>query len=584
MALLRQPKSSQNSVGCCSEGAQGGTKHVSTMEVDGTDYHQLDALISDHPLVTAFLCGQGRTMNYTDAFNTVKQAKAFCQEHFNGLDLQAVYHPWEHHCATAAWGGRAKGAHICTIKALPKLYQAQSQMHAQQAQDVPLNQMEVINASPAIAARQGTDTQVGAPEEGAGTTGVENGTWSSDVSLLLLDLPYEGMPSPTVTLDTHFGAYGYQRTSTEAETDYKRAQPSNIQDVANPGEMSTRVVYPLATATGSFEHGQPIAPTGSRGGATIVDHDMNTPQERGGQADMEMTGATSGIGHDQALQGLDGGVHRVPAIPLVGKGVDGDDQTVAGELAWGTEPPTVSTEMEVDILDEKQSLEISPAQKGPIQSSMVTPRISWHIPINEAHLAFIDSNLDAIKGIKNTCPCSRGNGERFMSMTVNHRNQGKSPSIKVYECIQKIYEYLHKADPTATINPLYNEEEEDSHKFVLITEPSLFSSNMVGIHNHIHICNLYTMSPENGNDDEGNPKFQCPTYVVLRVTTKYAFDHIVGLIQSYLTEMNMFVKEKEMPSLNTWTCLAIIGTTADWCPVSLRKILHKDLDCHVESL
>jgi hypothetical protein len=40
---------------------------------------------------------------------------------------------------------------------------------------------------------------------------------------------------------------------------------------------------------------------------------------------MEMTGATSGIGHNQALQGLDGGVHRVPAISLVGNGVDGED-------------------------------------------------------------------------------------------------------------------------------------------------------------------------------------------------------------------------------------------------------------------
>jgi hypothetical protein len=75
------------------------------MEVDGTDYHQPDALISDHPLVTAFLCGQGRTMNYRDAFNTVKQAKAFFWKHFNGLDLHAVYHPQEHHCATVAWGG-----------------------------------------------------------------------------------------------------------------------------------------------------------------------------------------------------------------------------------------------------------------------------------------------------------------------------------------------------------------------------------------------------------------------------------------------------------------------------------------------
>ncbi len=139
-------------------------------------------------------------------------------------------------------------------------------------------------------------------------------------------------------------------------------------------------------------------------------------------------------------------------------------------------------------------------------------------------------------------------------------------------------------DPTATINSLYDEEEEDSHKFVPITEPSLPPSNMLGLHNHIQICNSYTMSPANRNDDEGNPKLQCLTYVVLQVTTKYAFDHIVGLIQSYLTEMNMFLKEKEMPSLNTRTCLAIIGTTANWCLVSLRKTLHKDLEHHVENL
>jgi hypothetical protein len=163
MMLPCQPPPSHTLVGCHSEGAEGETEHVSTMEVNGTDYRQHDALISDHPSVTAFLHGQGRTINYTDAFNTVKQAKAFCREHFNGLNFQAVFHPREHHCATAAWGGRTKGAHIHIIKALPKLYRAQSQMHAQQAQDVPLNQMEVVNASLAIAAWQGMDTQVGAP-------------------------------------------------------------------------------------------------------------------------------------------------------------------------------------------------------------------------------------------------------------------------------------------------------------------------------------------------------------------------------------------------------------------------------------
>ncbi len=70
------------------------------------------------------------------------------------------------------------------IKALPELYQAQSQMHTQQAQDIPFNQMEVVNAFPAIAAWQGTDTQIGASEKGEDTTGVENGTWSSDVLLV----------------------------------------------------------------------------------------------------------------------------------------------------------------------------------------------------------------------------------------------------------------------------------------------------------------------------------------------------------------------------------------------------------------
>jgi hypothetical protein len=132
----------------------------------------------------------------------------------------------------------------------------------------------------------------------------------------------------------------------------------------------------------------------------------------------------------------------------------------------------------------------------------------------------------------------------------------------------------------ATINPLYNKEEKDAHKFVPITNPSAFPFDMLGLHNHIQISNLYAMSWANGMDEEGNPKLQCPTYVVLQVTTKNAFDHIVGLIRSCLTEMNVFVKEKEMPSLNARTCLAIIGTIANCYSVSLQIRLHKDLERH----
>jgi hypothetical protein len=242
----------------------------------------------------------------------------------------------------------------------------------------------------------------------------------------------------------------------------------------NLGVMATGAFHPPASLTGSVRDGQPAAPPGSRGSATIANLNMTIPQESGGKIDIEMTGATSGVGHNQVLQGLNGGVHRAPAISLVGNGVDSEDRTAAGESAGGKGPPTASTEIDINILDKKKGLETSPARKGPIQSLMVAPRISQHIPINEAHLAYISSNLDAIKGIKYTHPRSGGNGETFVSMMVNHRNQGKSPSIKVYECIQKFYEYLHKAKPMATINPLYDEEEEDGHKFVPITEPTSF--------------------------------------------------------------------------------------------------------------
>jgi hypothetical protein len=54
MELLRQPTPHQSSVDSCLEGAQEGTECMATMEVDNTDYRQLDALIPNHPAVTKF--------------------------------------------------------------------------------------------------------------------------------------------------------------------------------------------------------------------------------------------------------------------------------------------------------------------------------------------------------------------------------------------------------------------------------------------------------------------------------------------------------------------------------------------------
>jgi hypothetical protein len=70
---------------------------MATMQVNNTNYRQLDTLIPDHLAVTNFLWSQGRTMTYRAAFKNVKQAKSFFWEHFDGLDLQGVYRPREHH-------------------------------------------------------------------------------------------------------------------------------------------------------------------------------------------------------------------------------------------------------------------------------------------------------------------------------------------------------------------------------------------------------------------------------------------------------------------------------------------------------
>jgi hypothetical protein len=218
---------------------------------------------------------------------------------------------------------------------------------------------------------------MGATKKGADITGAENRTWSSDVLLELLNLSFDSMPSTTVISRTSSGASGkWQCTSTEARTDFVLAQPSNIQEAVNPEVRATGAVDPPASATGPVGDGQLVLPTGGRGSATIVDLNLTIPQRSGGQTDIEMTGATSGVGHKQVLQGLNGSVHRIPAISLVGNGADSEDQTAAGELAWGKGPPAASTEMEVDTSDGNKGPETSPAWKGPIQSSMVTPRIS----------------------------------------------------------------------------------------------------------------------------------------------------------------------------------------------------------------
>ena len=96
-------------------------------------------------------------------------------------------------------------------------------------------------------------------------------------------------------------------------------------------------------------------------------------------------------------------------------------------------------------------------------------------------------------------------------------------------------------------------EEDDAIKFLPIGDQSALPLDMIGLGNYVQIGNAFTMSPVFGTDNDGNPRVQRPTYVVLQDYTKYDFDHVIGLIQSYLHEINVIVKIKDMPSLNTRT-------------------------------
>ncbi len=69
--------------------------------------------------------------------------------------------------------------------------------------------------------------------------------------------------------------------------------------------------------------------------------------------DIKMASATVVSRIDQEAVNPSGGVQGILNTPLVGTGVDSEDQTVAVESPGGKGASTVSTGMEVDTADEK---------------------------------------------------------------------------------------------------------------------------------------------------------------------------------------------------------------------------------------
>jgi hypothetical protein len=151
---------------------------------------------------------------------------------------------------------------------------------------------------------------------------------------------FDGTLSTEVIPRILSGASGNQQgASTGAMTDTLLIQPSNICEAVNSGVMATGAVDSPAISTGSVGNGQSVSapPSGGKGCTPMADLDLAIPRG-GGPMDIEMTSATARASPNQAPLSLSGGVHRVPTTPLVGIGVDSEDQTAAGEPTGGKGP------------------------------------------------------------------------------------------------------------------------------------------------------------------------------------------------------------------------------------------------------
>ena len=184
-------------------------------------------------------------------------------------------------------------------------------------------------------------------------------------------------------------------------------------------------------------------------------------------------------------------------------------------------------------------------------SSSICRKEDTTIAINQHALSVIrDPALKVV--FRNARPWSTGDGITMVLMTVYHKEHGVDPGSNVYKCLQEAYSLLLRADPTMVIPALYKDAYGPSSDSS-ITSLEDFSPDTMVLGNHVQISNVYALSPIFGTDEVGNNKLQRPTWIFFRVKTMYQFAHLVCLIQSNLNHINVALKEKEMPYLDTVT-------------------------------
>ena len=234
-----------------------------------------------------------------------------------------------------------------------------------------------------------------------------------------------------------------------------------------------------------------------------------------------------------------------------------------------------------------QSSTIPPLpQKAPTRpphtSILCSPAQPKNIPLNTVALESICNLMVTVDTPQNLHPWNSGNGVKFTSIAIFHRDPSVNPGVNMYRGLKKVFEMLLHTDPRSDILPLYADEA--GVAIARITTITAYPADVLGLGNYVQISNPYTLSKIVGKDGEGNPRPQRPTYVYMRISTNLLFSHVVGLIQPTLNQIEVNLKEKEMPYLDTKTRYAFVGTTNDWCSDALQAIHVNELIAHIEVL
>jgi hypothetical protein len=325
---------------------------------------------------------------------------------------------------------------------------------------------------------------------------------------------------------------------------------------------------------------------GLKMGAATSGHSHGQRELKSGVDNPSQGGQSVSLGH-QVGHGVETVMsdeeQETPAPPKAVQGTPMVSPLLASPPVTASQPPSQDAGRGSMAPTEHRTIGITemllPPPKGvthtaPGASILRSPAYPQQIPLKTRALVAMQTPLATVDIPHNLKPRSSGNRITFASIAIFHRDSLVDPGVNVYECL-KVFELLLRADPRATVLPLYANEA--GVRIAPIITDAAYPTDVLGLSNYAQISNPYTLSKVVEKDAEGNQKPQWPTYVYMRIATDLLFLHVVDLIQPNLNQINVNVKEKKMPYLDTKTRYAIVGTTNGWCSVALQEILIKEL-------